>query len=125
MTIRLMELLGYERYVAQGGDWGAAISTAMAVKRPERVLALHLNMILGFPPDPADPLKGLNDKERAAQAYRTESQRAQAATTTLQEEAAQPLNNQLQVARERLEALDAVRIDRVEVSDNALTRIAY
>ena len=63
--------------------------------------------------------------ERAAQAYRTESQRAETATAFAQQEAAEPLNAQLQVARDRLEALDAVRIDRVDVSNNALTRIAY
>jgi microsomal epoxide hydrolase len=70
VNIRLMELLGYDRYIAQGGDWGAGISTAVAALRPDRVMALHLNMILGFPPDPADPLKGLNEAERKAQAWK-------------------------------------------------------
>jgi microsomal epoxide hydrolase len=72
MFVRLMELLGYERYIAQGGDWGSAISTALAVKRPDRVMALHLNMILGFPPDPADPLAGLSEAERKSQAWKAE-----------------------------------------------------
>jgi microsomal epoxide hydrolase len=70
INIRLMELLGYERYLAQGGDWGAGISTAMAVKRPDRVMALHVNMILGFPPDAADPLAGLTEAEKARQAWK-------------------------------------------------------
>jgi microsomal epoxide hydrolase len=68
----LMADLGYERYGLQGGDWGSAISTAMAVKRPERVIGVHVNMILGFPPDPSDPLKGLNEAERKAQAWKAE-----------------------------------------------------
>jgi microsomal epoxide hydrolase len=70
INIRLMELLGYERYIAQGGDWGAGISTAVAVKRPDRVMALHVNMILGFPPDPADPLAGLTEAEKARQSWK-------------------------------------------------------
>jgi microsomal epoxide hydrolase len=72
INIRLMELLGYDRYFAQGGDWGSAISTATAIKHPERVIGLHVNMILGFPPDPANPLQGLNETERKAQAWKAQ-----------------------------------------------------
>jgi epoxide hydrolase len=39
----LMERLGYKRYVAQGGDWGASVTTAMAQQRPEGLSAIHLN----------------------------------------------------------------------------------
>jgi len=63
---RIMELLGYDRYIAQGGDFGSAISSHMAIAHPERVIALHLNFILGMPPDPANPTAGLSDKEIAA-----------------------------------------------------------
>ncbi len=45
----LMRRLGYERYVAQGGDWGAAITTAMGVQRPEGLAAIHLNLPLVRP----------------------------------------------------------------------------
>ena len=72
MNIRLMELLGYDRYIAQGGDWGAGISAAMAIKQPDRMIALHVNMILGFPPDPSDLMAGLNAQERKAQAWKAE-----------------------------------------------------
>ena len=65
VNIRLMEMLGYDRYVAQGGDWGAGISTAMAFKAPERLIALHVNLISGRPANPADPLAGLSEEERA------------------------------------------------------------
>jgi pimeloyl-ACP methyl ester carboxylesterase len=40
----LMALLGYERYGAQGGDWGAAVTGAMALDRPERLAGIHVNM---------------------------------------------------------------------------------
>jgi pimeloyl-ACP methyl ester carboxylesterase len=39
---RLMQGLGYERYGAGGGDFGAGVATAMALDEPERVLGLHL-----------------------------------------------------------------------------------
>ena len=43
----LMAGLGYRRYAAQGGDWGATISTRLALLFPERVAAIHLNYIPG------------------------------------------------------------------------------
>lgn len=65
INVRIMELLGYDRYMAQGGDYGASISTGMAALHPDRVIALHLNFILGRPADPANPLAGLTEKEKA------------------------------------------------------------
>lgn len=41
----LMESLGYERFGAQGGDWGAAVNTALAHQHPERLVGLHYNML--------------------------------------------------------------------------------
>jgi microsomal epoxide hydrolase len=64
INVRLMELLGYDRYVAQGGDWGSQISTLTAQAHPERVIALHLNMITGVPPNPDDPYQGLSEDDR-------------------------------------------------------------
>jgi pimeloyl-ACP methyl ester carboxylesterase len=43
----LMSALGYERYGVQGGDWGAIIDTGLALRHPEAVLGLHLNMVAG------------------------------------------------------------------------------
>ncbi len=43
----LMSGLGYERFVAQGGDWGATVATRLALRFPERVKAIHLNYIPG------------------------------------------------------------------------------
>jgi pimeloyl-ACP methyl ester carboxylesterase len=43
--------LGYERFAAQGGDWGAVVTTALARRHPERLAGIHLNMPLGRKPD--------------------------------------------------------------------------
>ena len=63
VNVQLMERLGYDRYIAQGGDFGSAISSAMAAHHPDRVMALHLNFILGKPADMANPMAGLNEDE--------------------------------------------------------------
>ena len=46
----LMTRLGYERFIVQGGNWGAAIGTEMAREWPHRIIGLHLNAINGSPP---------------------------------------------------------------------------
>jgi microsomal epoxide hydrolase len=50
----LMAGLGYERYGAQGGDWGAMISTNLALVDAEHCNGLHLNMPVGGPPPGSD-----------------------------------------------------------------------
>lgn len=50
----LMQRLGYDRYVAQGGDWGSAITRAMAVQRVPGLVGIHLNMVVCFPPPDED-----------------------------------------------------------------------
>ena len=47
----LMARLGYDRYLAQGGDWGSAITSAIGRQDPEHCIGIHLNMIT-VPPDP-------------------------------------------------------------------------
>jgi epoxide hydrolase len=61
---RLMARLGYQRYGAQGGDWGTSVSTSIAQQDPEHVAGIHLNPPLA-PPDPAT-FDDLTDRERAA-----------------------------------------------------------
>jgi epoxide hydrolase len=60
----LMARLGYERYGAQGSDWGTSISTELARQDPEHVVGIHLMPPLA-PPDPAT-LDDLTSRERAA-----------------------------------------------------------
>lgn len=50
----LMQRLGYDRYVAQGGDWGSAVTRAMAVQRVPGLIGIHLNMVVCFPPPDED-----------------------------------------------------------------------
>jgi pimeloyl-ACP methyl ester carboxylesterase len=45
----LMQRLGYTRYVAQGGDWGNAVSENMAVQQPPGLLGIHTNMAATVP----------------------------------------------------------------------------
>lgn len=47
--IELMKRLGYKKYVAQGGDWGNAISEIMALIAPPELLAIHTNMAATVP----------------------------------------------------------------------------
>ena len=47
--IALMKRLGYQRYFAQGGDWGAAVSTAIGMIAPPECAGVHLNMPLIYP----------------------------------------------------------------------------
>src|SRR5260370_37663165 len=54
----LMKRLGYTRYVAQGGDWGAPISNAMARHAPAGLLGLHASLPATVPPGDAARLAG-------------------------------------------------------------------
>jgi len=47
----LMQRLGYTKYVAQGGDWGNAVSEVMALQQPPGLLGIHTNMAATVPPD--------------------------------------------------------------------------
>ncbi|MCP6760432.1 MAG: epoxide hydrolase [Fischerella sp. CENA71] len=69
----LMKRLGYTRYVAQGGDWGSPISSAMARQASAGLLGIHINLPATIPPEVATvlagggpPPEGLSQKERAA-----------------------------------------------------------
>jgi pimeloyl-ACP methyl ester carboxylesterase len=69
----LMERLAYKRYVAQGGDWGAPITSAMARQGPAGLLGIHINLPAAVPSEVAAVLAaggpapaGLSEKERTA-----------------------------------------------------------
>jgi pimeloyl-ACP methyl ester carboxylesterase len=81
MFVELMARLGYERYGAQGGDWGAQITTRMATLDPEHCVGLHLNMPIAGAPDDAPPL---TDEEQADLAAMARFQRAHAAYAQVQ-----------------------------------------
>jgi pimeloyl-ACP methyl ester carboxylesterase len=54
--VALMKRLGYQRFVAQGGDLGAVISHAMAKQAPPELLGIHVNFPATIPPDIAKAL---------------------------------------------------------------------
>ena len=58
----LMKRLGYDRWVAQGGDWGAHVTTWLAKQKPEGLVAIHLNLPTLSPP----PLEGTPTAEEKA-----------------------------------------------------------
>ena len=60
----LMLRLGYPRYVAQGGDWGALVTTCIGIQDPAHCAGIHLNMPI-VPPDPAT-LGSLTPEEQSA-----------------------------------------------------------
>ena len=69
----LMKRIGYNNYVAQGGDWGSPVSSAMARLAPAGLLGIHINLPAIVPPEIAAILAaggpapaGLSEKERAA-----------------------------------------------------------
>ena len=69
----LMNRLGYTRYVAQGGDVGAAVSDAMAIQAPKGLEGIHLNFLRRPPREVAAAVfggapvpEGLTEKERTA-----------------------------------------------------------
>ena len=61
----LMGRLGYPRYVAQGGDVGAAVTDAMARQAPEGLLGIHMNLLVAALAI-ADQLPAESEQERAA-----------------------------------------------------------
>jgi pimeloyl-ACP methyl ester carboxylesterase len=69
----LMKRLGYSRYVAQGGDWGAFVVDQMGLQAPEGLLAIHTNMPATVPAEVDEALQagdpppsGLSAEERRA-----------------------------------------------------------
>ncbi len=78
---RLMtEELGYSRYGAQGGDWGAIVTTQLGRQSPESVAGIHLNMLSVRPPagEPA------TEEERAQAAQRAHFQQEEAGYQRIQ-----------------------------------------
>jgi pimeloyl-ACP methyl ester carboxylesterase len=62
----LMHRLGYVRYGAQGGDWGAQVATRIAAVDEEHCVALHLNMPIATKPDEPVPLTDQDEADLAA-----------------------------------------------------------
>jgi pimeloyl-ACP methyl ester carboxylesterase len=70
---QLMQRLGYQRYVSQGGDWGSVVADVMAKQAPPGLLGVHVNMPATVPPEIAKALQngepppaGLSPDEKVA-----------------------------------------------------------
>lgn len=60
-----MDRLGYDRYLAHGGDFGAAVSRELGLLEPEKVIGVHLTELAHGIPDPQD-VREDEEAERAA-----------------------------------------------------------
>ena len=80
--ITLMRRLGYGGFVAQGGDWGAAVTTAIAFAQPPECLGVHLNMPIVHPTK--DDLDALTAAEQRSVADIRRFQQQDAAYNRLQ-----------------------------------------
>ena len=60
----LMGRLGYDRYAAQGGDWGALVTSYLGQQDVDHVAGIHLNMVIALP-DPAT-MDDLTEREQSA-----------------------------------------------------------
>ena len=71
--VELMRRLGYDRYGAQGGDWGAQVATRIGALDPDHCAAIHLNMVIAEPPDEPVPLTDAEQADlRAMKAFQRE-----------------------------------------------------
>jgi len=77
----LMKRLGYREYVAQGGDWGSAVTHKLARLKPEGLKAIHTNLPVVMPPP---PYENLNAEETAMLAAMGHYQRWEAGYSTQQ-----------------------------------------
>lgn len=69
-----MRQLGYERWAAQGGDWGAAVTTALGYKAPSGLVGIHLNMVMFQPTEEERSEATDKEKEMLAGAQRYDQQ---------------------------------------------------
>jgi microsomal epoxide hydrolase len=51
----MSSVLGYERYGAQGGDWGSMVAAKLGAAYPERIAGIHVNMLVAPPPAQPSP----------------------------------------------------------------------
>ena len=77
----LMQRLGYAKFVAQGGDWGNAVTEQMALLKPDGLLGIHTNMPATVPPDVSKALATGGPKPVASRPMRT--RRSRSSSTSL------------------------------------------
>jgi pimeloyl-ACP methyl ester carboxylesterase len=70
----MMTRLGYDRFAAQGGDWGASVANHLAQRHPERMVGIHLNLVTVSPPPGAEE-EGVDEHYASWRASREERAR--------------------------------------------------
>jgi len=68
--VEIMAALGYERYGAQGGDWGSVVTANVADLAADRVAGLHLNFVVARPPATAEQPELSDEEQRGLDAMR-------------------------------------------------------
>jgi microsomal epoxide hydrolase len=66
--VDVMRQLGYERFVAQGGDWGALVTRRLGEAHAEQVIGIHCNMLFALPAEGSRSMDGVTDAEKARMA---------------------------------------------------------
>ncbi len=88
----LMARLGYDRYGAQGGDWGAIATAHMGVLDAAHLVGIHLNMIAVGPANPADPMGDVEPDEVEGARSMDEFKRNEAGYQAIQQTKPQTLS---------------------------------
>ena len=84
-TSALMARLGYERYGAQGGDWGSLVTIQLAQVDAAHLAGIHLNMVVAGPPEgDSDPMQGLTPTELKGLADMAEFQKTGSGYSAIQ-----------------------------------------
>jgi epoxide hydrolase len=60
----LLNRLGYDYWVAQGGDWGSAVTASLGIQAPEGLAGIHVNLVIGRPTP--EEMSDLTDDEKAS-----------------------------------------------------------
>jgi epoxide hydrolase len=63
--LTLMDRLGYGRFGAQGGDWGSSVSRQLGLLAPDRVVGVHLNMLIALPSGDPEDMASLSEDDVA------------------------------------------------------------
>ena len=69
----LMTRLGYDRYGAQGGDWGSVATEQLGQQVPEHLIGMHVNLVLARPPKGEDPSTWTAEERERAGGMGTDS----------------------------------------------------
>ncbi len=85
----VMAQLGYPRYVAQGGDWGALVTRYLGEHYPQQVAAIHTNMLFA-PPDQHDPELLANISESELAAFAASAERTKDGTAYMELQGTRP-----------------------------------